>query len=449
MTWRRIAPWLIIVIAVLATYYDLPRKTLGLYNTATNSSTLPAPGLGGDAHTVLGLDLQGGIRVTLKVNPQPGQAVTDDDVSVARNIIEQRVGGLGVSEPQVRTETNGSGDRLIVVEVPGVSNVDEVRKLVGSTGLLQFIDPKSETLSVGQDITTLLQQGSIGVIFNGGAINAGSVAPDSQNGVLGVSFSLDSQATTDWCAYTTAHVNQPGPVALDGKIITTPNIQSAICQGTTIITVGTGTSAEQERTTLYNQLRYGALPVGLQEVGFDNVAPTLGRGFLTQALFAGGIGLLLVLLFMIGSYRLPGVLASLALIFYTLVNYGIFRIIPVTLTLAGVAAFILSIGMAVDANILIFERMKEEIRAGKTLGPAIEAGFNRAWSSILDSNVSSLLVASWLYWQGTTVVRGFALVLIIGVLISMFSAITVTRTMLRWVVRREWGRRIELYHVER
>ncbi|HET8587302.1 MAG TPA: MMPL family transporter, partial [Candidatus Limnocylindria bacterium] len=145
----------------------------------------------------------------------------------------------------------------------------------------------------------------------------------------------------------------------------------------------------------------------------------------------------------------PGVLASLALIFYTLVTYAIFRLIGVTLTLAGVAAFILSIGMAVDANILIFERMKEEIRAGKTLGPAIEAGFNRAWSSILDSNVSSLLVAAWLYWQGTTVVRGFALVLIIGVLVSMFSAITVTRTMLRYVGRTEWGRRIELYHVER
>jgi preprotein translocase subunit SecD len=164
---------------------------------------------------------------------------------------------------------------------------------------------------------------------------------------------------------------------------------------------------------------------------------------------AGGVGLLLVLLFMIGSYRLPGVLASLALVFYTLVNYAVFRLLPVTLTLAGVAAFILSIGMAVDANILIFERMKEEIRAGKTLGPAIEAGFNRAWSSILDSNVSSLLVAGWLYWQGTTAVRGFALVLIIGVLLSMFSAITVTRTMLRWVVRRDWGRRLELYHVER
>jgi preprotein translocase subunit SecD len=444
MTWRRIAPWLIVVVAALAIYVDLPRGTQAF-------AWLPsAPGLSGPARTVLGLDLQGGFRLTLQVKPQPGQAVTDTDVDVARNIIEQRVGGIGVSEPQVFTQTLGNGTREIVVEVPGVSNEAEIRSLVGSTGQLQFIDPKSETLTDGQDITALLRGGKISVIFDGGQIQPGTVAPDSNNGQIGVSFKLSDQASSAWCTYTTNHVNDPGPVALDGKIITTPTIQSAICQGTTIITVGgTGAQAEQERTTLYNQLRYGALPVGLQEVQSESVAPTLGRNFLTQAIIAGGVGLFLVLLFMIGSYRLPGVLAALALVFYTLVNYAVFRVLPVTLTLAGVAAFILSIGMAVDANILIFERMKEEIRAGKTLGPAIEAGFNRAWSSILDSNVSSLLVAGWLYWQGTTVVRGFALVLIIGVLLSMFSAITVTRTMLRWVVRREWGRHLELYHVER
>jgi preprotein translocase subunit SecD len=245
-------------------------------------------------------------------------------------------------------------------------------------------------------------------------------------------------------------VNKPGPIALDGEVITTPNIQGAICGGTTVITVGApGAAAETERTNLYNTLRFGALPVSLQEDGFDRVEPTLGANFLAQALVAGGIGLLLVLFFMIAFYRLPGVLAAGALVFYTLTTYAIFRLIGVTLTLAGVAAFILSIGMAVDANILIFERMKEEIRAGKTLVPAIEAGFNRAWSSIVDSNVSSMLVAAWLYWQGTTVVRGFALVLIIGVAVSMFSAVTVTRTILRYVVRTDWGRRLELYHVER
>ncbi|MDP9270558.1 MAG: protein translocase subunit SecD [Chloroflexota bacterium] len=443
MTWRRIAPWLIVVIAALAIYIDLPRGTQAF------GWLPPAPGFSGGARSVLGLDLQGGFRLTLQVKPQPGQAVTDDDVDVARNIIEQRVGGIGVSEPQVYTQTLGNGTREIVVEVPGVSNEAEIRSLVGSTGQLQFIDPKTETLTTGQDITGLLKSGKIGVIFDGGQIQPGTVAPDSNNGQIGVSFKLKDPGNAAWCAYTTAHVNDPGPVALDGKIITTPTIQSAICQGTTIITVGTGADAETQRTQLYNQLRYGALPVGLQEVQSTSVAPTLGRNFLTQAIIAGGVGLFLVLMFMIGSYRLPGVLASLALVFYTLVNYAVFRVLPVTLTLAGVAAFILSIGMAVDANILIFERMKEEIRAGKTLGPAIEAGFNRAWSSILDSNVSSLLVAGWLYWQGTTVVRGFALVLIIGVLLSMFSAITVTRTMLRWVVRREWGRHLELYHVER
>jgi preprotein translocase subunit SecD len=399
--------------------------------------------------TVLGLDLQGGIRVTLAVVPQSGQVVTDDQVETARNIIERRVGGLGVSEPQVRTEVGSSGQRRIVVEVPGVSNEDQVRSLVGSTGQLQFIDPKGQTLAENDDIRGLIADGTVAVLFDGGQIDPGSVQPGTNNGQLGVDFTLRSPGSDIWCQFTTNNVQKPGPIALDGRVITTPTIQSAICGGTTIITVGTGQAAEVERTNLYNTLRFGALPVSLNEQGVESVAPTLGADFLGQALLAGGLGLLLVLLFMVAYYRLPGVLAAGALVFYTLTTYAVFRLIGVTLTLAGVAAFVLSIGMAVDANILIFERMKEEIRLGKTLGPAIEAGFNRAWSSILDSNVSSILVASWLYWQGTTVVRGFALVLIIGVLISMFSAVTVTRTVLRMVVRTDWGRRLELYHVER
>jgi preprotein translocase subunit SecD len=443
MTWRRIAPWVILVTLLLAIFIDLPRKTLGL-------TWLPSNVLGRDVRTVLGLDLQGGIRVTLGVQAQAGQTITDEQVETARNIIERRVGGLGVSEPQVRTEVSGDGQRRIVVEVPGVSNEDQVRSLVGSTGLLQFINPKAQTLTVDQDIRPLIADGSVEVLFDGSQIDPGSVNPGTNNGQIGVDFTLSSDGSTKWCTFTTANVQKPGPIALDGRVITTPTIQSAICGGQTIITVGPpGQANEVERTNLYNTLRFGALPVSLSEQGVETVAPTLGADFLAQALVAGGIGLTLVLLFMIAYYRLPGVLAAGALIFYSLVTYAVFRLIGVTLTLAGVAAFILSIGMAVDANILIFERMKEEIRAGKTLGPAIEAGFNRAWSSILDSNVSSLLVASWLYWQGTTVVRGFALVLIIGVLISMFSAVTVTRTILRMVVRTDWGRRLELYHVER
>lgn len=443
MTWRRTAPWVILITLLLAIFIDLPRQTLGL-------TWLPSNVLGRDVRTVLGLDLQGGIRVTLGVQAQAGQVITDEQVETARNIIERRVGGLGVSEPQVRTEVSGDGQRHIVVEVPGVKNPDQVRSLVGSTGQLQFIDPKGQALIKDQDIRPLIADGTVGVLFDGSSIDPGSVNPATQNANIGVEFTLRSPASDQWCAFTGANVDKPGPIALDGRIITTPTIQSAICAGQTIITVGPANQAnEVERTNLYNTLRFGALPVSLSEQGVETVAPTLGADFLAQALIAGAIGLSLVLLFMIAYYRLPGVLAAGALIFYTLVSYAVFRLIGVTLTLAGVAAFILSIGMAVDANILIFERMKEEIRLGKTLGPAIEAGFNRAWSSILDSNVSSLLVASWLYWQGTTVVRGFALVLILGVLISMFSAVTVTRTVLRMVVRTEWGRRLELYHVER
>jgi preprotein translocase subunit SecD len=446
MTWRRIAPWVIFITLLLAIFIDIPREFL--------PSSLP----GNDLKTTLGLDLQGGVRVTLAVEPLPGQTVTDEQLETARNIIERRVGGIGVSEPQVRSEISNDGQRRIVVEVPGVENEDQVRELVGSTGQLQFIDPQGQTLTEGQDISDLITDGTVKVIFDGGQIDPGSVAPSSQNGQLGVTFTLRDQGSQAWCEYTTAHNEQvaaqgtpaaQGPIALDGEIITNPGVREAICGGQTVITVGTGQSAEQERTNLYNTLRFGALPVSLQEQGFDRVEPTLGANFLNQALIAGGIGLVLVLFFMIAYYRLPGVLAAGALIFYTLVTYAIFRLIGVTLTLAGVAAYILSIGMAVDANILIFERMKEEIRAGKTLVPAIEAGFNRAWSSILDSNVSSMLVASWLYWQGTTVVRGFALVLIVGVAVSMFSAVAVTRTMLRYVVRTDWGRRLELYHVER
>jgi preprotein translocase subunit SecD len=442
MTWRRIAPWVILVTLLLAIFIDLPRKTL-------DQGWLPSSVLGRELKTTLGLDLQGGIRVTLNVVPQSTEPVTDEQLETARNIIERRVGGIGVSEPQVRTEVAGNGDRRIVVEIPGISNEQQVRDLIGSTGRLEFIDPQGQTLAEDQDIEDLIASGAVRILFDGGEIDPGSVAPDSQGGQLGVVFNLSDEASTIWCSFTTANVGNPGPIALDGKVITTPEIQSAICQGTTVITVGAGQAAEEERTNLYNTLRFGALPVSLEEQGVVTVEPTLGAGFLAQALVAGGIGLLLVLIFMIAFYRLPGVLAAGALVFYTLVTYAIFRLIGVTLTLAGVAAFILSIGMAVDANILIFERMKEEIRAGKTLVPAIEAGFNRAWSSILDSNVSSILVAAWLYWQGTTVVRGFALVLIIGVAISMFSAVTVTRTVLRYVVRTDWGRRLELYHVER
>ena len=445
MTWRRIAPWLIGVIALVAIFIDLPRTTLGL-------GWLPDDVAGVQFRTVLGLDLQGGLSVTLKVQQQGDEPITDEQVELARDTIERRVAGIGVSEPQVRTETSGDGSRLIVVEVPGVSDEQQVRDLVGSTGQLQFIDPMGQQLTDDQDIRPLLEQGAVRELFDGGEIAARDASlPTSARATRSASRSRSATGAA-----------RPGASSRRRTFSSPDRSRSTVASSPprpsrTRSAAGrrSSPSAPPRRRTRSSartsSTRCASAPCRSRSPNrpCSTVDPTLGAGFLIQALVAGGIGLLLVLFFMIAYYRLPGVLAAIALVFYTLVVYAIFRIIGVTLTLAGVAAFILSIGMAVDANILIFERMKEEIRAGKTLGPAIEAGFNRAWPSILDSNVSSLLVAGWLYWQGTTVVRGFALVLIVGVLVSMFSAVTVTRTMLRYVTRTSWGRRLELYHVER
>ena len=388
--------------------------------------------------------------MTLKAEPESNEPITPTDMETARTIIERRVAGIGVTEPQVRTETAGDGSQLIVVEVPGVDNPDQVRRLVGSTGQLEFIDPQGQQLTDGQDITALLEAGSVGVLFDGGEIDVASVTPAVDGNIIGVQFTLSDEASETWCNFTTANTGRPGPIALDGEVITVPNIQNAICGGQTIITVGPQTPEnEVERTELYNTLRFGALPISLTEQGVQTVDPTLGADFLVQALIAGAVGLTLVLIFMIAYYRLPGVLAAIAL---DLLHARRVRGLPHDPRHADPGRR----GRLHPLDRHGGRREHPHLRAHEggdprrqDARPAIEAGFNRAWSSILDSNVASLLVAGWLYWQGTTVVRGFALVLIVGVLVSMFSAVTVTRTMLRRVIRTGWGRNIELYHVER
>jgi preprotein translocase subunit SecD len=225
-------------------------------------------------------------------------------------------------------------------------------------------------------------------------------------------------------------------------------IQNAIPGGRVQINGGgVGGFPLDEATNLVTVLQFGSLPFPIEELANTTVSPTLGEEFLRQSLLGGLVGISLVIAFMIIHYRLPGLIASGALIYYAILMLALFRLIPVTLTLAGVAAFVLSVGMATDANILIFERMKEEMRLGKSLPAAIEAGFNRAWNSILDSNVSSLITATILFLFGSSVIRGFGLVLIIGVLVSMFTAIVVTRTVLRWVVERDSLRKAWLFGV--
>ncbi len=400
--------------------------------------------------TKLGLDLQGGLVGEYRAIPTATHAVTADDLSTIRTIIENRINQYGVAEPIVQTQ----GSDRIVVEIPGVTNEEDVRKLIGSTGRLDFVPIPAGTTGVGQGtvLGTTLPECAAGVttftsecvLFSGDQVDSATPGND-QTGQRAVDFTLKSTGAQLFGSYTSRNVGNQFAIVLDGTVVSAPSIESAITGGSGQIH-GSFTSAEV--TQLVTVLKYGALPLSIEEVSFSKISPTLGLNFLQQSLLAGAIGILLVFIFMVLHYRLPGVVACLALIYYAFVVFAIFRLVPVTLTLAGVAAFVLSVGMAVDANILIFERTKEELRAGKTLVPAIEAGFNRAWPSIFDSNMSSIITASILFYFGSATIRGFALVLIIGVLISMFTAVSLSREMLRWVVRQPWARRASFFGVQ-
>ena len=387
--------------------------------------------------TKLGLDLSGGLRVEYQAQSVDGKTPTPGDMSVIKDIVERRVNTTGVSEPLVTTQ----GSDRVVVELPGVTDPEAVRKLVGQTGQLDFVPLGSTTATEGQ----VLDLKQYPPLFGGDQVSSATVGTD-QNGRPAVDFVLKSDGAQKFSDYTAGHVGSYFAITLDGAVVSAPVIQNAIPNGNVQITGGglAGFNAK-DATNLVTILKYGSLPFPITALSSQTISATLGSQFLTQTVLAGLIGIGLVLAFMLIYYRLPGAVASFALIYYTLVMIAIFRLIPVTLTLAGIAGFVLSVGMAVDANILIFERMKEELRVGKSLPAAVEAGFNRAWNSILDSNVSSLITATILYALGSSVIRGFALVLILGVLVSMFSAIVVTRTILRWVVRQEWARKPSLY----
>jgi preprotein translocase subunit SecD len=401
---------------------------------------LPRPG-GGVIETRLGLDLQGGLRGEYRALPDDPADFTQEDLSIIRDIVENRINQYGVAEPIVQTQ----GRDRIIVELPGVANEGEVRALIGQTGRLEFVPiPRgTEGITAGTRVPPGLP-----TLFGGEQVSVARAGQDRFNQPA-VDFELREEGARLFDEFAATAYSPTNPqqfaIALDGEIISAPTVNAQRFGGRGQIS-GNFTASEVGR--LVTVLRYGALPAELQEVSISRISPTLGLNFLQQSVLAATIGILLVFLFMLIHYRLPGAIACVALIFYALVVFAIFRLVPVTLTLAGVAAFVLSVGMAVDANILIFERTKEELRSGKTLFTAIEAGFNRAWNSIFDSNVSSIITAAILFYFGSPVIRGFALVLIIGVLMSMFTAITLSRQMLRWVVRQPWARRAWLYGVE-
>ena len=441
---RRTTVILIAVIGVLALIVDFwPRLRL--------------PGLDPDGgsrliETKLGLDLQGGLKVEYRVNPASGKSPTLADVEIVRQIIENRVNSTGVAEPVVVT----SGTDRVVVELPGVTDTATVRALVGQTGRLDFVPiPTASQVTQGQtlDLSTATNCPASGVVtapcilFSGDQLETATIGSDA-DGDRTVNFTLKETGKNLFASWTTSHRDEQFAIVLDSAIISAPVINEPIPGGNVQISSGgIGGFPQKEAQQLVNVLKFGALPFPVEELSSDTIDPTLGKEFLDRSILAGAIAVGLVLLFMLIHYRLPGLIAGGALLYYALVLFAVFRLIPVTLTLAGIAGFVLSVGMAVDANILIFERTKEELRLGKSLPQAIEAGFSRAWNSILDSNVSSLITASILYFFGSSVIQGFALVLILGVLVSMFTAITVTRTILRLVVGQDWARKARLYGV--
>jgi preprotein translocase subunit SecD len=402
---------------------------------------VPRPFGEGYIDTRLGLDLQGGLRGEYRALPENPADFTVEDLNVIRDIIENRINQYGVSEPIVQTQ----GRDRIIVELPGVENEGAVRQLIGQTGRLEFVPiPRgTQGITAGTRIPPNLRP-----LFGGEQIRLARAGFDRFNQPA-VDFELHPEGARLFDEFAATAYSATNPqqfaIVLDGTVISAPTVNAPRFGGQGQIS-GNFTSSEAANLVLV--LRYGALPAEIEEVSISRISPTLGLNFLQQSVLAGAIGIALVFLFMLIHYRLPGAVACVALIFYAVVVFAIFRLVPVTLTLAGVAAFVLSVGMAVDANILIFERTKEELRSGKTLFSAIEAGFNRAWNSIFDSNVSSIITAAILFYFGSPVIRGFALVLIIGVLLSMFTAITLSRALLRWVVRQRWARRAWLYGVE-
>jgi preprotein translocase subunit SecD len=434
-----------------------------------------------------GLDLRGGLQVLLQADvPADLEASFDSrTMEAARVIVENRVNGLGVTEPLVQLQ----GERRIIVELPGIENPDQAIATLRETGLLEFVEAGRTPLTEGMLIRTSLDvdpdqvltvtttltdtetltptvtpaatatvvvtetealtptepvtatQYAYGdrvfpTLMTGRHLRNADVSTDEMGHVV-IAFELTDEGTQIFREYTLKHVGDVVAIVLDKRVLSAPVIRQAITTGQGIISSGQpGGFPLEEARKLAIQMKYGALPVPLKVVENRTVGPTLGQDSVQRSIRAGIIGLTVVLLFMVVYYRVPGALADVALIIYALINVALYKLIPVTLTLPAITGFILSTGMAVDANILVFERMKEELRAGKPLKVAMEAGFVRAWTSIRDSNLSTLFTCAILYWFGSnfgaSIVKGFAITLAMGVVINLFTAILVTRTFIRF-----------------
>lgn len=376
-----------------------------------------------------GLDLRGGTHLVYELDlSKIDSKNTSNAVQGVINVIDRRINALGVSEPNIQSSKVGSKESVIV-ELPGVTDVNEAINIIGKTAQLEFWEEDATIQAVDNG-----QVSPIGwkpTELNGSNLSKADVKFSQQTGEPEVTLEFNDEGSKLFAEITKRNLQKPVAIVLDNEIISAPTVQSVIEGGQAVIT---GKFTIEDAKKLALELNAGALPVPIKLVEQRNVGATLGTDSVKQSLLAGLVGVLLIAIFMISYYRFPGFLAVCALTIYALLVIAIFKLVPVVLTLAGIAGFILSIGMAVDANILVFERMKEELRAGKTLGTAVDEGFRRAWLSIRDSNVSSLITCIILYFTTTGMVRGFAVTLAIGILVSMFTAITISRTFLKLTV---------------
>ena len=441
--------WLIIGLTVAAVFINLPKvSNIHFANKTFNfdpNAIFTTLKINQTLNFREGLDLKGGTSLVLQANMK---TIASDQrnaaLDSAKTVIENRVNLFGVSEPLVRTSVANNNDYRINVEIPGVTDVNQVRNLIGTTAQLNFWEEIASVaakinssdyiaMNISQKGTTYFKKTNLG----GSDIKQTSVGFSQNTGKPEVQLVFTSEGGKKFADITSRVVGKTLAIALDNQFISTPTVNQAIEGGSAVIE---GNFTSDEATQLSTELNAGALPVSLTILSSSVIQPTLGSSSLAKSLFAGVLGFIIIVIFMTVLYKKLGLIASCALTLYTLFVLAIFKLSSVTpygitLTLSGIAGFILSIGMAVDANILIFERMKEELRQGKSHETAIELGFSRAWTSIRDSNISTLITSFVLYQFGTGMVKGFALVLAIGVLVSMFSAVVVTRTFLRLIYK--------------
>lgn len=422
------------------------------------SSRLKDIGIQRGENFVLGLDLRGGVQALLEVPADYQQEITIEQLEGAQRILENRTNALGVSENQFQV----AGTRRMVAEFPGLTDPSGVLSVIKETGQLEFVDMGDTRLDEGTEIKTDLggtqqqaaptptaaagqptptpvdpndpAQKTWHTIMTGNHLKSVNVTTD-QLGKPVISFALDEEGTKIFADHTAKNVNKILAITLDKKIISAPSINSAIPSGEGIIE---GSFTVDTANALAIQMRYGSLPIPFEVVESRVIGPTLGQDSLQKSLIAGVIGFTIVILFMGIYYRLPGLVAILSIAIYAVLTLALFKLIPVTLTLPGIAGFLLSTGSALDANILIFERLKEELRGGRTFLQAIDLAWKRAWPSIRDSNIATLITCLILFIFGSsfgaTIVKGFAITLALGVGVSLFCAIIVTRTFLNMVM---------------